>query len=89
MRRRYIKIQDCFTLQCPQRWNHLEPTKDKGVKYCAECSRNVYKAKNKKELLKLGEEGKCAAYFAYEDVLLGMVNPYLKKTKKFLKIIFI
>ena len=74
-KRRYLKIQDCFEFQCPQRWDDLEPTDHPGVKHCGECDRNVHKATNKAQLLKLGDEGKCAAYFAYEQALLGMISP--------------
>ena len=77
--KRYLKIQDCFEFQCPQRWEYLKPTYKSGVKHCGECDRNVYMATNKAQLLKLGDEGKCAAYFAYENALLGMVNPYFEK----------
>ena len=75
IKRRYLKIQDCFEFQCPQRWEDLEPTDQPGVKHCGECDRNVHKATNKAQLLKLGDEGKCAAYFAYEQALLGMPAP--------------
>ena len=27
------------------------------------------------QLLELGKQGKCAAYFEYEEMLLGMVDP--------------
>ena len=74
IKRRYLKIQDCFEFQCPQRWENLEPTDQPGVKHCGECDRDVHKATNKAQLLKLGDEGKCAAYFAYEQALLGMIS---------------
>ena len=78
-RKRYLKIQDCFEFQCPQRWEHLKPTDKLGVRHCGGCDRNVYQATNKAQLLKLGDEGKCTAYFAYVDTPLGMVNPYFEK----------
>ena len=72
-KKRYLKIQDCFVFQCPQRWTELKTTNIPGVKHCGECDRNVHKATNKAQLLQFGKEGKCAAYFEYEQVLLGIV----------------
>ena len=74
-KKRYLKIQDCFEFLCPERWEGLEPIEEPGVKHCGHCDRNVYKATNKAQLLKLGEEGKCAAYFAYEQTTIGIVLP--------------
>jgi len=74
-KKRYLKIQDCFEFQCPQRWTELKTTNIPGVKHCGECDRNVHKATNKAQLLQFGKEGKCAAYFEYEQVLLGMISP--------------
>ena len=33
------------------------------------------KPTNKAQLLELGKQGKCAAYFEYEEMLLGMIHP--------------
>ena len=77
--KRYLKIQDCFVFQCPQSWGHLKPTDKSGAKHFVECDCNVYIATDKAQLLKFGDEGKCAAYFAYENALLGMVNTYFEK----------
>ena len=77
--KRYLKIQDCIVFQCPQSWGHLKPTDKLGVMHFVECDCNVYMATNKEQLLKLGDEGKCTAYFAYVDTPLGMVNPYFEK----------
>ena len=80
-KKRYLKIQDCFEFICPERWENLKFTDQSGVKSCTQCDRKVYKATNKSELLKLGREGKCAAYFAYEEVLLGRLNPPVFKIR--------
>ena len=74
-KRRYLKIQDCFEFQCPERWSNLEKTDKKGVKHCTVCNRNVYKAANKAQLLQFGKEGKCAAYFQSEGITMGEVVP--------------
>ena len=74
-KRRYIKIQDCFEFQCPERWSNLEKTDKKGVKHCSVCDRNVYKAANKAQLLQFGKEGKCAAYFQSDGIIMGEVVP--------------
>ena len=75
MRRRYLKIQECFEFLCPQEWIELDFTSTSGVKHCGVCKKNVHKATNKAQLLELGKQGKCVAYFEYEEMLLGMVDP--------------
>ena len=74
-KRRYLKIQDCFEYLCPECWSKLEKTDQKGVKHCSVCDRNVHKAANKSQLLQLGKEGKCAAYFESEGIIMGEVVP--------------
>ena len=54
-KRRYLKIQDCFEFQCPERWSNLEKT-----------DRKVHKAANMDQLLKFLWDGKCVAYFESE-----------------------
>ena len=54
------------------------PYNKKGVKHCTVCHRNVHKATNKAQLLQFGKEGKCAAYFESEMVLLGIMDPSIE-----------
>ena len=76
MRKRgYLKIQDCFEFQCPERWSILEKTDQKGLKHCTVCDRNVHKSANKAQLLQFGKKGKCAAYFESEGIIMGEVVP--------------
>tara|TARA_Y100000996_G_scaffold359873_1_gene302047 strand:- start:173 stop:478 length:306 start_codon:yes stop_codon:yes gene_type:complete len=72
-KRRYLKVQDCFEFQCPERWSNLKKTDEKGVKHCSVCDRNVHKASNKEQLLQFGKEGKCAAYYESEGIIMGEV----------------
>ena len=74
-KKRYLKIQDCFEFLCPEKWRNLDSTSTPGVKHCDVCDKNVYKATNKAQLLELGKQGKCAAYFGYEEMLIGMIHP--------------
>ena len=74
-KRRYLKIQDCFEFLCPEKWTELDSTSTPGVKHCGVCDKNVHKATNKAQLLELGKQGKCAAYFEYEEMLLGKPGP--------------
>ena len=74
-KRRYLKIQDCFEFLCPEQWSELEKTDQKGGKHFSVCDCNVYKAANKAQLLQLGKEGKCAAYFESEGITMGEVVP--------------
>ena len=74
-KKRYLKIQDCFEFLCPEKWTDLDSTSVSGVKHCTVCDKDVHRATTKAQLLKLGKQGKCAAYFEYEEMLLGIINP--------------
>ena len=74
-KRRYLKIQDCFEFLCPEKWTELDSASTPGVKHCGVCDKNVHKATNKAQLLELGKQGKCAAYFEYGEMLIGMIHP--------------
>ena len=73
-KRRYLKIQDCFEFQCPERWSNLEKTDQKDVKHCTVCNRNVHRTTNKAQLLQFGKEGKCAAFYESERLIMGEVD---------------
>ena len=77
-KRRYLKIQDCFEFLCHQKWTDLDSTFARGVKNCGVCDNNVHKATNKAQLLKLDKQGKCAEYFEYEEMLIGIIHPESK-----------
>ena len=47
----------------------------KAYGHCGVCDKNVHKATNKAQLLELGKQGKCAAYFEYKEMHLGIINP--------------
>jgi len=75
MKKRLYEVKDCFKDQCPKLWEHLEATDKTSIKFCNECQENVYKATSKAKLLEYGAEGKCVAYFHYEEEpLLGYVQ---------------
>ena len=76
MKKRVYKVKDCFKSQCPQSWSLLENTNSTSIKFCGECQKSVYKATNRKKLLEYANEGKCVAYFHYEEPMyLGEVIP--------------
>ena len=55
-------IKNCFEFICPEKWDNLESTDNKLVRFCGSCDKQVFKANNKRELEKLSKENKCVAY---------------------------
>ena len=73
-KKRVYKVQECFEFVCPELWDGLERTKDKKIRYCGECSKNVYKATTKEKMFELGQEGKCVAFFDYVYETIGKIS---------------
>jgi len=54
--------QVAWKFQCPQRWEDLSATDNECVRYCAQCRRDVYLARNPAELNDLARQGVCVAW---------------------------
>ena len=62
-----FEIKNCFEFVCPLKWENLENTSKKDVKYCGSCDKQVFRAKDYVAFKKLSEENKCVAYRVVED----------------------
>ena len=59
-----LPIENCdlrFELVCPQRWTGLQPTGEKGVRYCGACDRTVHHAPTVPQARRLALAGHCVA----------------------------
>ena len=56
-----------FRKKCPQLWENLKPTENESVKFCDECSQNVYYAQTDQEAISYAEQGFCIAKEQYEN----------------------
>ena len=54
--------QVAWKFQCPQRWEDLSETDNEGVRYCAQCRRDVHLAHSAAELNDLARQGVCVAW---------------------------
>lgn len=50
-----------FRKRCPQLWENLKETESEAVRFCEECSKNVYYAKTDQEAIGYAEQGFCIA----------------------------
>lgn len=50
-----------FSYCCPLEWDQLKRTNNPDVRFCHECSENVYMVDNEYDFHKLGKEKKCVA----------------------------
>ena len=59
------EIHNCtyqFKFKCPLNWSFLDKTENKLIKYCKECKKSVYFAKNERELDEHISNNRCVAY---------------------------
>ena len=56
-------FSNCELVSCSQTWRILDKTDNENIRHCQECNKDVYKAKNMKEVEKITSEGDCIAYF--------------------------
>lgn len=48
-----------FNFVCPKKWNEMEPTENRKVRFCGDCKKNVYFCDNIVEARELGNQGCC------------------------------
>ena len=82
-----IKIRNCvFGFRCTQNWDAMKETSRDGIRFCKECSKDVYWISNKDKLLEAITLNHCIAIESAKDedlpldyhpeVLLGMIRSY-------------
>lgn len=81
----YIDIRNCsFGFECRQRWEDLLKRKEKNIKYCHECEKEVYLIETNAELMNAIKFNHCVAIKVRHDeipqpkrpnITVGMINP--------------
>ena len=81
----YIDIRNCsFGFQCNQKWEDLLKRKEKNIKYCHECEKEVYLIEANAELMDAIKFNHCVAIKVRYDeipqpkrpnITVGMINP--------------
>lgn len=57
-----LPIQNCtFEFDCPRDYEKLSKTDDPDVRFCSECSCNVYRCKSLDELAEHSQSGRCVS----------------------------
>ena len=75
----YIDIRNCsFGFKCNQKWEDLSKRKEKNIKYCQECEKEVYLIETNTELMHAIKFNNCVAIKVRYDEMP-------KKDKKNLK----
>ena len=72
-----IEIKNCFEFVCPLKWDNLQKTDNKDIRFCGSCDKQVFKASGLKSFSKLANENKCVAYTENEGVptIMGETIP--------------
>ena len=70
-------IRNCqFAFKCDAVWENLEQKRDKKIRFCHTCSKNVYLCEDDYELRQKIVKNKCVAIERYGERLVGLiVNP--------------
>jgi len=64
----YIDIRNCsFGFKCNQKWNSLMKRKEKNIKYCNECEKEVYLIETNDELMHAIKFNHCVAIKVRHD----------------------
>ena len=64
----YIDIRNCsFGFECHQRWEDLLKRKEKNIKYCHECEKEVYLIETNAELMDAIKFNHCVAIKVRHD----------------------
>ena len=66
-------IRNCqFTFKCDAVWENLEQKRNKKIRFCHACSKNVYLCEDDYELREKIVQNKCVAIERHGERLLGM-----------------
>jgi len=66
-------IRNCeFAFKCDAVWENLEQKRNKKIRFCHACSKNVYFCEDDDELRQKIVQNKCVAIERYGERLLGM-----------------
>jgi hypothetical protein len=72
----YIDIRNCsFGFKCNQKWKELLKRKDKNVKYCHECEKEVYLIETNEELMNAIKFNHCVAIKVLHDEIPQTKRP--------------
>ena len=56
------RIENCeyrFDFKCPLKWESLELTDNRDIRFCKSCIRNVYQCNNKEDFIYHSKAGHC------------------------------
>ena len=70
-----FEIKNCFEFVCPLKWNNLEKTDDKNVRFCGSCEKQVFKATDLDSFQELSDQNKCVAYIKDKSTPIIMGEP--------------
>ena len=81
----YVDIRNCtFGFKCSQKWEGLLKRKEKNVKYCHDCEKEVYLIETNSELMHAIKFNQCVAIKVRHDeipqtkkqnITVGMLSP--------------
>ena len=74
----YIDIRNCsFGFRCNQKWEDLLKRKEKNIKYCHECEREVYLIETNAELMDAIKFNHCVAIKVRHDEIPQTKKPHI------------
>ena len=74
----YIDIRNChFGFECNQRWENLLKRKEKNIKYCHECEKEVYLIDTNEELMGAIKFNHCVAIKVRHDEIPQTRKPHI------------
>ena len=74
----YIDIRNCsFGFKCTQKWENLLKRKEKNIKYCHDCEKEVYLIETNTELMHSIKFNHCVAIKIRHDEILQTRKPHI------------
>ncbi len=74
----YIDIRNCtLGFKCNQKWEDLLKRKEKNIKYCHECEKEVYLIETNTELMRAIKLNQCVAVKVRHDEMPQTKKPHI------------